>query len=176
MTLSNIALPALLLATVALPSAALARPEPKLTASLVERTCEREPACVARLYADMLAAQETTARELRVDAVAVFDRGADRLQSADSARLTSLAESWKADASWATITVEGYADASVRSAADRLALAQQRAEQVKNDLVANGVDPAFVIAVGRDAHSASRSCVDLTISLGTPSDTASIDL
>ena len=119
MTLRNLTV----LLSIALSSVALARPEPKLTTSIVQRDCERQLACLAPLYADLLAGQSSETRELRVDAVAVFNAGADRLASADRDHLAKLAASWTDSGTWTVITVEGYADARVRSATNTRCMA-----------------------------------------------------
>ncbi len=138
-----------------------------LMPSFQTRECERSPDCVARVFADGLTAEPREPHELRADALVVFRPSATWVRAAARERIGALARSWGDQSNWGVITVEGYPDPWARSDAARLALAQQRAETVRDQLIRQGVAPEYIVAVPRTSSPMRRSAsrVDLTITL-----------
>jgi OOP family OmpA-OmpF porin len=94
---------------------------------------------------------------VRVRALAHFDFDAAALRPADRAALLAGVLPLK-DVSWQLVTAVGHTD-SLGDPAYNHALAQRRAEAVRDHLVAQGLDPAMirVVAQGEAAPEADNS-------------------
>jgi type IV pilus biogenesis protein CpaD/CtpE len=145
----------LVLAALLIPSAASGESSMGVTPCGETRDCERDPLCMAKAYAELLSAPRAP-REMRLDAAVVFERMDARVYSADREKLMRFAAKWQQSAEWSVITVEGYAKND--------ALAQKRAEKIRGYLVKYGIDPEFIVAVGRTSGQ-PKGHVDLTIGL-----------
>jgi outer membrane protein OmpA-like peptidoglycan-associated protein len=91
-----------------------------------------------------------------------------KLVSCDPGQLNKVDEvvrAWNSDRKWDAITVDGYADARGRSAADTLKLAQRTAETIRAYLVRHGVPAEVVIATGHaaDPVGAHATKIDITV-------------
>ena len=159
----------LLVAAIAIPVVARAQPAPApASAEDVEMDgdCEDEPTCMAAKLADAMTTQPTEqARQL--DSVITFGAGTARVYSSGREKLEALARSWRDHPRWATITVDGYADAP-----SNFSLARQRADKVRGYLIRYGVAPRYVVAIGHShpradapARPATGGRVDLTIAV-----------
>jgi outer membrane protein OmpA-like peptidoglycan-associated protein len=65
--------------------------------------------------------------------------------SKDREKLSALATAWQQHVRWAKITIEGYA-----SGPGNPDLARARADKIRGYLIRYGVDPGYIVAVGRD--------------------------
>ncbi|HSR98753.1 MAG TPA: OmpA family protein [Kofleriaceae bacterium] len=161
--------PLLAILAIAIPTGARAEPEaaPELEpppADAGASACEDPGTCAAMEFADALSSQPAKS-QVRLDSRIAFEPGRVRVYSRDREKLRTLAASWRRNHAWATITVEGYADAS-----DDGGLAQRRADKIFGYLVRYGVDAEYVIAVAHDPargdarnEPAVAGHVDLTI-------------
>lgn len=127
----------------------------------------------ARMFADALSsparltakqpqvadAPSAAPKQLRINTVVTFDPGTARVYSAGRERIAELARSWQKQSAWTTITVEGYSGAS------GVGLGQIRADRVRGYLIRYGVEPEYVVAVGRGSAKGAVSRVDLAIAL-----------
>lgn len=117
--------------------------------------CARDPHCVARSLAIALADEQD---HLTLERVVTFDPGRIRVYSAGRETIQSIAQSWKDNARWVVITVNGYAE--------NLELSQRRAEKIRGYLIRYGVPAAFVVATGHGAGTDDGAPhVDLSIAL-----------
>ena len=126
---------------IGIPTAVRAEPGP---ADGTASTCKDPYTCAAVAFADALSSQHAGA-QVRLDSTIAFEPGRVRVYSKDREKLMALAASWRRDQGWATIIVEGFADASSVGA-----LAQQRAEKVAGYLVRYGVAAGYVVAIARE--------------------------
>ena len=125
--------------------------------------CERDPHCVARSLAVALAAEQD---HLTLQRVVTFNPGRIRVYSASREAIQAIAQSWKDNARWAVITVDGYSFEPSRSEAENVALSQRRAEKIRGYLIRYGVPAAYVIAAGHGATAtAAAPHVDLSIAI-----------
>ncbi len=147
-------LPSLL--AIMVPITARADPEPA-QADDIELSCEDPSTCAAMEFADALASQPGESQVERLGSVVAFEPGRVRVYSKDREHLMALAASWREHIGWATITVEGYAGVSSTAA-----LAQRRADKIRDYLIRYGVAAEYVVAIAGNDR-ASDGHVDLAI-------------
>jgi hypothetical protein len=135
-------LPSLLAITV--PITAHAEPEPA-QADVIELPCENPGTCAAVEFADALASQPPESQVERLGSVVAFEPGRVRVYSKDRENLMALAASWREHIGWATITVEGHAGVSSTAA-----LAQRRADKIRDYLIRYGVAAEYVVAIAHE--------------------------
>jgi hypothetical protein len=140
------ALPSLLVLMA--PIAAQAEPDPA-PADEIGLSCEDPNMCAAMEFADALASQPAASQVERLGPAIAFEPGRVRVYSKDREKLMALAASWREHIGWATITVEGHAGASSTTA-----LAQRRADKIRDYLIRYGVAAEYVVAI---AHEHVRS-------------------
>jgi outer membrane protein OmpA-like peptidoglycan-associated protein len=84
--------------------------------------------------------------DVRISNEILFDKASSSLKSQGITKMAEVADVLKQYPE-STVVVQGYTS-SEGGDATNLALSQRRAEVVRNQLVANGIDPARVTAVG----------------------------
>lgn len=122
----------------------------------------RRIALVAALFVSSTAAAD----KLKVATLGDFRYEDTRIHTFERTELKKLAQEWRKNAAWASITVEGHGyyndneEASIR-------LGQERADHARALLVQFGVDPEMIVAVGRAQPRAGRD-VDVIVSAYKP--------
>jgi outer membrane protein OmpA-like peptidoglycan-associated protein len=106
--------------------------------------CGRELSC-AEQFADALSSPSVVPQTRRLDSVITYAPGSNRVYSQSREKLQSLAASWRTHARWSTITVVGHAGSGYH-----IALAQQRADRIREYLIRYGIAAEHVIAIGHD--------------------------
>jgi len=164
--------PLALLVVLLIPMAARAEPAVAALADraaepdpAIELDCEDDPTCRAVKRADAPAGRSVESTALRLGSLVTFEPGRVRVYSKDREKLMLLAHAWQRHTQWARITIEGF-----DRAPGNLALAQRRADKVRNYLIRYGVAAEYLLAVGRaqppgdaSARRATGARTDLTI-------------
>lgn len=92
--------------------------------------------------------------EGRLHKAVEFEHCKVRVRSAGRARLTAIASWWKANPTPVVIRIEGHGYAIHEEAS--IELGQRRADRVRDYLVAQGVDPKYVVAIGHSRSEIGR--------------------
>ena len=106
-------------------------------------------------------ASTAAADPLKVATLGDFNYADTRIHTFERAELKKLAQEWRANKSWATITVEGHGYYRDNEEAS-IELGQQRADHARALLIQYGVDPHMVVAVGHAEAKAERD-VDVIV-------------
>ena len=108
---------------------------------------EREPSCAELAEGCTFATIVVVDDRIVLDERVLFDLDRARVKTAGRTLVRAIADLWRANPEWQTITIEGHAD--VRgSDAYNLELSTLRAQRVREVFVAAGADPARVEAAG----------------------------
>jgi hypothetical protein len=141
----------LLLSILALATPIAARAEPQPT-DVAGGDCGDPHRCEAVELANALSSQPVHA-QARLGFVIGFEPGRARVYSKDRERLMALAESWRRDSGWATVTVESQAPAP-----GSIALAQRRVDRIAEYLIRYGVPGEYVVAIAYEpVHGDARN-------------------
>jgi outer membrane protein OmpA-like peptidoglycan-associated protein len=118
------------------------------------------------LFVIAFLASTASADKLKVATLGDFRYEDTRIHTFERAELKKLAQEWRRNSSWATITVEGHGYYSDNEEAS-IRLGQQRADHARALLIQYGVDPEMVVAVGHAQSQAGRD-VDVIVSAYAP--------